>query len=121
VQIGQQVQPGTSVLSVVPVSSIHVDANFKEVQLDQVRIGQPVDLKSDLYGRSVQYHGVVVGLAGGTGSTFATIPAQNATGNWIKVVQRVPVRIALDPRELSQHPLRVGLSMQATIDIANNR
>jgi membrane fusion protein (multidrug efflux system) len=93
-----------------------VDANFKEVQLERVRIGQPVEVTSDLYGSSVTYHGVVAGLSGGTGSTFATIPAQNATGNWIKVVQRVPVRIRLDPAELAARPLQVGLSMRATID-----
>ncbi len=90
-------------------ASVHVDANFKEVQLARVRIGQPVEVTSDLYGHSVKYHGVVAGLSGGTGSTFATIPAQNATGNWIKVVQRVPVRIKLDPAELAARPLQVGL------------
>jgi len=116
VQIGQQVQAGVSLLAVVPLADVHVDANFKEVQLDHVRIGQPVELTSDLYGSSVSYHGVVVGLSGGTGSAFATIPAQNATGNWIKVVQRVPVRIAIDAQELATRPLQVGLSMNATID-----
>jgi membrane fusion protein (multidrug efflux system) len=93
-----------------------VDANFKEGQLERVRIGQPVEVTSDLYGGDVTYHGKVVGLAGGTGSTFAAIPAQNATGNWIKVVQRVPVRIEIDARELEARPLQVGLSMKATID-----
>ncbi|WP_444813001.1 HlyD family efflux transporter periplasmic adaptor subunit [Variovorax fucosicus] len=116
VQVGQQVQAGAALLSIVPLSQVHVDANFKEVQLDRVRIGQPVALRSDLYGHKVQYRGVVAGLAGGTGSTFATIPAQNATGNWIKVVQRVPVRVQLDPAELAARPLQVGLSMTATID-----
>jgi membrane fusion protein (multidrug efflux system) len=116
VQIGQQVQAGVSLLSVVPVSEVHVDANFKEVQLDRVKIGQPVKVTSDLYGRAVTYRGTVAGLSGGTGSAFATIPAQNATGNWIKVVQRVPVRIQLDPAELAARPLQVGLSMNATID-----
>ena len=116
VQIGQQIQSGATLLSVVPVSQVHVDANFKEGQLDKVRIGQPVVVKSDLYGTSVTYHGVVAGLAGGTGSAFATIPAQNATGNWIKVVQRVPVRVRLEPAELNARPLQVGLSMTATID-----
>ena len=116
VQVGQQVQAGLSLLSVVPLHQAHVDANFKEVQLDHVRIGQPVELTSDLYGSSVSYHGVVVGLSGGTGSAFATIPAQNATGNWIKVVQRVPVRIEIDAQELATRPLQVGLSMNATID-----
>src|SRR5262249_44766078 len=109
-------QAGVTLLSVVPVSQVHVDANFKEGQLDRVRIGQPVVVKSDLYGAAVTYHGVVTGLAGGTGSAFATIPAQNATGNWIKVVQRVPVRVRLDPSELNTRPLQVGLSMTATID-----
>jgi membrane fusion protein, multidrug efflux system len=121
VQVGQQIQPGVPVLQVVPVGALHVDANFKEVQLARVRIGQPVEVTSDLYGHSVKYHGVVSGLAGGTGSTFATIPAQNATGNWIKVVQRVPVRITLDPAELAARPLQVGLSMNATIDSRNNK
>ena len=121
VQIGQQVQAGSSLLSVVPLADVHVDANFKEVQLPKVRVGQPVDLTADLYGHRVHYRGTVAGLSGGTGSAFATIPAQNATGNWIKVVQRVPVRIALDPRDLAAHPLQVGLSMQATIDAREPR
>jgi len=116
VQVGQQVQAGAALLSVVPLHELHVDANFKEGQLERVRIGQPVKLTSDLYGSAVSYHGVVAGLAGGTGSAFATIPAQNATGNWIKVVQRVPVRIRLDADELAARPLQVGLSMSATID-----
>ncbi|WP_374500088.1 HlyD family efflux transporter periplasmic adaptor subunit [Zoogloea sp.] len=116
VQVGQQVQAGTALLSVVPLADVHVDANFKEGQLDRVRIGQPVKVTSDLYGSGVPYHGVVEGLAGGTGATFATIPAQNATGNWIKVVQRVPVRIRIDVAELQARPLQVGLSMTATID-----
>ncbi|MDR6407041.1 HlyD family secretion protein [Paraburkholderia terricola] len=116
VQVGQRVEPGASLLSVVPVDSLHVDANFKEVQLDKVRIGQPVELTSDLYGGKVVYHGKVAGLAGGAGSAFAMIPAQNATGNWIKVVQRLPVRVAIDPADLRAHPLGVGLSMEATVD-----
>jgi membrane fusion protein, multidrug efflux system len=116
VQVGQQVQAGSPLLWIVPTHEVHVDANFKEVQLEHVRIGQPVEVRSDLYGRSVAYHGKVAGLAGGTGSTFAAIPAQNATGNWIKVVQRVPVRIELDAAELAARPLQVGLSMTATID-----
>jgi membrane fusion protein (multidrug efflux system) len=116
VQVGQQIQAGSPVLAIVPVGEVHVDANFKEGQLARVRIGQPVEVTSDLYGGSVTYHGVVVGLSGGTGSTFAAIPAQNATGNWIKVVQRVPVRIQLDKAELTARPLQVGLSMEATID-----
>jgi membrane fusion protein (multidrug efflux system) len=116
VQVGQQVQAGSPLLWIVPTHEVHVDANFKEVQLERVRIGQPVEVRSDLYGRSVSYRGRVAGLSGGTGSTFATIPAQNATGNWIKVVQRVPVRIELDAAELAARPLQVGLSMTATID-----
>jgi membrane fusion protein (multidrug efflux system) len=119
VQVGQQVQTGAALLSVVPIGTVHVDANFKEVQLDKVRVGQPVALTSDLYGSDIEYHGTVVGLSGGTGAAFATIPAQNATGNWIKVVQRVPVRIEIDPRELQARPLQVGLSMTATIDTAS--
>ncbi|MEQ6289392.1 HlyD family secretion protein [Vogesella sp. GCM10023246] len=118
VQLGQRVQAGSSLLSLVPLHTVHVDANFKEVQLREVRIGQPVELKADLYGSKVLYHGKVAGLSGGSGAAFATIPAQNATGNWIKVVQRLPVRIALDPAELQAHPLQVGLSMTATIDTA---
>jgi membrane fusion protein (multidrug efflux system) len=120
VQVGQQVQAGAALLSVVPLSQVHVDANFKEGQLDKVRIGQPVEVHSDLYGKKVKYRGVVSGLSGGTGSTFATIPAQNATGNWIKVVQRVPVRIQLDAGELAARPLQVGLSMTATVDTRSN-
>jgi membrane fusion protein (multidrug efflux system) len=118
VQIGQRVQPGAALMSVVPVQQAYVDANFKEGQLTKVRVGQAVELESDLYGGKVKFHGKVVGLAGGTGSAFAVIPSQNATGNWIKVVQRVPVRVALDPAELKAHPLRVGLSMKAKIDVA---
>ncbi|HTU10788.1 MAG TPA: HlyD family efflux transporter periplasmic adaptor subunit [Allosphingosinicella sp.] len=116
VQIGQRVQPGSALMRVVPVQEAYVDANFKEGELTEVRVGQPVELHADLYGEEVVFHGRVVGLAGGTGSAFALIPAQNATGNWIKVVQRVPVRIRLDPAELRRHPLRVGLSMTAIID-----
>lgn len=116
VQVGQRVQSGFALLSVVPVQEMHVDANFKEVQLDRVKIGQPVELKSDRYGGDVIYHGVVEGISGGTGAAFATIPAQNATGNWIKVVQRLPVRVRLNAEELASRPLQVGLSMIATID-----
>jgi membrane fusion protein (multidrug efflux system) len=118
VQVGQRVQAGTPILSVVPVHLMHVNANFKEVQLPRVRIGQRVELVSDFYGDTVIFNGVVEGLAGGTGSAFAVIPAQNATGNWIKVVQRVPVRIKLDPEELKRHPLTVGLSMTARINVS---
>jgi len=121
VAVGQRVQAGVPVMVVVPVEGIYVDANLKEVQLGRVRPGQPVRLTSDLYGSGVVYHGHVAGFAGGTGSAFAAIPAQNATGNWIKVVQRLPVRIRLDPAELRAHPLRVGLSMHATIDLSGER
>ncbi|WP_288396599.1 HlyD family efflux transporter periplasmic adaptor subunit [uncultured Acinetobacter sp.] len=118
IQVGQRVAPGTVLMKVVPVSQLYVDANFKESQLTKVRVGQAATLTSDLYGDDVVYHGKVIGFSGGTGSAFALIPAQNATGNWIKVVQRLPVRIELDPNELKQHPLRVGLSMEATIDLS---
>jgi membrane fusion protein (multidrug efflux system) len=118
VQVGQRIAAGNSVMTIVPVGSVYVDANFKEGQLARVRPGQPAELSSDLYGSKTVFHGRVIGFAGGTGSAFALIPAQNATGNWIKVVQRLPVRIALDPRELAAHPLRVGLSMEASIDVS---
>jgi membrane fusion protein (multidrug efflux system) len=117
-QVGQRVAAGAATMTIVPVNSAYVDANFKEGQLARVRPGQKVELKSDLYGGDVVYHGRVVGFSGGTGSAFALIPAQNATGNWIKVVQRLPVRIQLDPTELAKHPLRVGLSMEAEIDVS---
>jgi len=117
VQLGQRVDPGTPLLSVVPVQNIHVNANFKEGQLKEVRPGQMVELVCDLYGNDVVFHGVVEGFDGGTGAAFALIPAQNATGNWIKVVQRLPVRVRLDPTELYAHPLRVGLSMTAKVDL----
>jgi membrane fusion protein (multidrug efflux system) len=118
VQVGQRVQAGATLMTIVPISHAYVDANFKEVQLAKVRPGQPVILTSDLYGDHVKYHGKVIGFSGGTGSAFAVVPAQNATGNWIKVVQRLPVRIALDPAELATHPLRVGLSMNADINVS---
>lgn len=118
VQVGQRVAAGSPIMVIAPVASAYVDANFKENQLRDVTVGQPVTLHSDLYGGSVTYHGRVAGFSGGTGSAFSLIPAQNASGNWIKVVQRVPVRITLDPRELAQHPLRVGMSMDASIDIS---
>jgi membrane fusion protein, multidrug efflux system len=120
VQLGERVQPSTPLLSVVPVTEMYVDANFKEVQLKMVRPGQKVELESDLYGHKVAFHGVVEGFNGGTGAAFALIPAQNATGNWIKVVQRLPVRIRLNPDELAAHPLRVGLSMDAKVDLRSN-
>lgn len=118
IQVGQRVAPGTSMMMIVPLNDLYVDANFKESQLKKVRPGQEVTLTSDLYGDDVEYHGKVMGFSGGTGSAFALIPAQNATGNWIKVVQRLPVRIALDPKELAEHPLRVGLSMEAKVDLS---
>lgn len=116
VQVGQRVAAGDVLLSVVPVQELHVNANFKEGQLERVRAGQRAKLYADLYGSSVTYNGIVEGFSGGTGSAFAIIPAQNATGNWIKVVQRLPVRIRLDPEELKANPLSVGLSMTATVD-----
>ena len=118
VQVGQRVAAGNPVMTIVPVGTVYVEANFKEGQLARVRSGQPATLVSDLYGSKTVFHGRVLGFAGGTGSAFALIPAQNATGNWIKVVQRLPVRIALDPRELAGHPLRVGLSMEASINVS---
>ena len=118
VQVGQRVAAGNPVMTIVPVGTVYVEANFKEGQLARVRSGQPATLVSDLYGGKTVFHGRVLGFAGGTGSAFALIPAQNATGNWIKVVQRLPVRIALDPRELAGHPLRVGLSMEASINVS---
>ncbi|WP_375196743.1 EmrA/EmrK family multidrug efflux transporter periplasmic adaptor subunit [Sphingobium sp.] len=118
VQVGQRVAQGTPIMSIVPLAQVYVDANFKERQLGRVKVGMPATLTSDLYGGDVVYHGKVVGFSGGTGSSMALIPAQNATGNWIKVVQRLPVRIALDPKELAAHPLRVGLSMEAEIDLS---
>jgi membrane fusion protein (multidrug efflux system) len=119
VQVGQRVQPGAPLMVIVPIQSAYVDANFKEVQLAEVRPGQKAELVSDLYGEDVVFHGTVMGFSGGTGAAFALVPAQNATGNWIKVVQRLPVRIALEPKELQQHPLRVGLSMTADIAVSD--
>ena len=118
VQLGQRVQAGAPLMSVVPLGKVWVEANFKESQLQNLRLGQPVTLDADLYGKHVEYHGRVEGLGAGTGSAFALLPAQNATGNWIKVVQRVPVRVTLDPKELADHPLRVGLSMNAKVDVS---
>ncbi|MDR2851946.1 MAG: efflux RND transporter periplasmic adaptor subunit [Burkholderiaceae bacterium] len=117
VQLGQRVAAGTPMMSVVALGDVWVDANFKEVQLRNIRIGQPVTLSADLYGGKVQYTGRVLGLGVGTGAAFSLLPAQNATGNWIKVVQRVPVRIAIDAEQLKAHPLRVGLSMEAEVDV----
>ena len=120
VEVGQMVEPGTVAMQIVPTGQVYVDANFKEVQLSRVRVGQPVILTSDLYGGGVKFHGKVKGLSGGTGAAFSLIPAQNASGNWIKIVQRLPVRITLDPADVAAHPLRVGLSMRATIDVADH-
>ena len=121
VQVGQRVSPGTPLMAIVPLNSVWVDANFKEVQLTHMRIGQPVELTADVYGSGVVFHGKVVGFSAGTGSAFSLLPAQNATGNWIKVVQRLPVRIGLDPQELEMHPLRIGLSMAVDVAIKNDR
>jgi membrane fusion protein (multidrug efflux system) len=118
VQLGQRIAAGTPLLSIVPLNQVWVDANFKEVQLRKLRIGQPVTLTADLYGKRVEYKGTVAGLGVGTGAAFSLLPAQNATGNWIKVVQRVPVRVALDAKQLQSNPLRVGLSMDATVDVS---
>lgn len=117
VQVGQRVAQGTPVMTIVPLSQVYIDANFKEKQLRKVRVGMPATVTTDLYGSGVVFHGRVAGFSGGTGSAFSLIPAQNATGNWIKVVQRVPVRIELDPKELAAHPLRVGLSSDVEIDL----
>jgi membrane fusion protein (multidrug efflux system) len=116
VQVGQRVAPGTPLMAIVPLDGVWVDANFKEGQLKHMRIGQPVTLTADVYGSSVKYHGHVVGFSAGTGAAFAVLPAQNATGNWIKVVQRLPARIQLDQNELNAHPLRIGLSMQVDVE-----
>ena len=119
VQLGQRVSSGTPLMTVVPLDQLWVDANFKENQLRKVRIGQPVTMTADVYGNKVVYDGKVVGLGMSTGAASALLPAQNATGNWIKVVQRVPVRVSLDPKQLREHPLRVGLSMVAKVDVAD--
>jgi membrane fusion protein (multidrug efflux system) len=119
VQLGQRVAAGAPLMSIIALNQLWVDANFKESQLRNIRIGQPVTLTADIYGKRVEYKGTVAGLGAGTGAAFALLPAQNATGNWIKVVQRVPVRVALDPKQLEQSPLRVGLSMEATVDVSD--
>jgi membrane fusion protein (multidrug efflux system) len=119
VQIGQRVAAGTPLMTVVALDKLWVDANFKESQLKHLRLGQPATLTADVYGQKQHFHGRVSGLGAGTGAAFALLPAQNATGNWIKVVQRVPVRITLDPVELAAHPLRVGLSMEVEVDVAD--
>jgi len=117
VQLGQRVQPGTALMAVIPLDQLWIDANFKETQLRDMRIGQPVDIEADLYGSDVKYSGTVDSLGAGTGSAFALLPAQNATGNWIKIVQRVPVRIHINAEELTKHPLRVGLSTQVNVNL----
>lgn len=116
VQLGQRVNPGAPLMAVIPLDKVWVDANFKEPQLADIRIGQPATLTADVYGSKVEYHGRVAGIGAGTGGAFALLPAQNASGNWIKIVQRVPVRIELDAKELAAHPLQIGLSMQVDID-----
>ena len=116
VQIGTRIQPGTPLMTIIPLGDLWVDANFKESQLRHIRIGQPVTVESDVYGGEAEFHGHVIGLAPGTGAAFALLPPQNASGNWIKVVQRVPVRISLDPKELEKHPLRIGLSTSVKVD-----
>jgi membrane fusion protein (multidrug efflux system) len=121
VQLGQRIQAGSPLMSIVPLNQVWVDANFKEVQLRQIRLGQPVTLTADVYGKHVEYKGHVEGLGVGTGAAFSLLPAQNATGNWIKVVQRVPVRISLDQQQLREHPLRVGLSMEAVVDVRDQQ
>ncbi|KZN19196.1 MULTISPECIES: efflux RND transporter periplasmic adaptor subunit [Pseudomonas] len=117
VQLGQRVQPGTALMAVIPLDQLWIDANFKETQLRDMRIGQPVDIEADLYGSDVKYSGTIDSLGAGTGSAFALLPAQNATGNWIKIVQRVPVRIHINAEELARHPLRVGLSTQVDVNL----
>jgi len=117
VQLGQQVNPGTEMLAIVPLNSVWIDANFKETQLAKLRIGQPVEVEADIYGSHFIYHGKVLGLTAGTGAALAVLPPENATGNWIKIVQRLPVRIGLDPRELRDHPLFLGLSTNINVDV----
>ncbi|VVP65839.1 Multidrug export protein EmrA [Pseudomonas fluorescens] len=117
VQLGQRVQPGTALMAVIPLDQLWIDANFKETQLRDMRIGQPVEIEADLYGSDVTYSGTIDSLGAGTGSAFALLPAQNATGNWIKIVQRVPVRIHVNAEELAKHPLRVGLSTVVDVDL----
>lgn len=121
VQVGSRIAPGTPLLTIVPLNDLWVDANFKESELRDIRVGQPATIEADMYGSDIKFHGKVVGLSAGTGSAFSLLPAQNATGNWIKVVQRLPVRISLDPKELAAHPLRVGLSATVDIDISNKQ
>jgi len=118
VQVGQRVQPGAALMAVVPLHAVWIDANFKETQLTHMRIGQPVEVTSDVYGHAVKYSGKVLELGVGTGGAFALLPAQNATGNWIKIVQRIPVRVVFtNPQQLDQHPLRIGMSLNAEVDL----
>ncbi len=119
VELGEQVSPSTEMLALVPVNSMWIDANFKENQLGDLRIGQPVQVSVDMYGSQVQYHGKVLGLTAGTGSALAVLPTQNASGNWIKIVQRLPVRIGLQPAELARHPLFLGLSANVDVGVRN--
>lgn len=119
VQLGQRINPGAPLMTIIPLDKLWVEANFKETQVQDIKPGQKATIVSDLYGSKVTYHGTVIGITAGTGSAFALLPAQNASGNWIKVIQRIPVRIALDPKELQDHPLRVGLSMQVEIDLSS--
>jgi len=116
VQVGNHVTPGTPLMAIVPLDQLWVDANFKESELQNIRVGQAVTIEADMYGGKVTYHGKVLGLSAGTGSAFSLLPAQNATGNWVKVMQRVPVRVSIDAKELAQHPLRIGLSTVVTVD-----
>ena len=120
VQIGQRIQTGAPLMAVIPLNQVWVDANFKESQLRRMRIGQSVELYADIYGSKVEYSGHVVGLGAGTGAAFSLLPAQNATGNWIKIVQRIPVRVELDKEQLKAHPLRVGLSIDAKVDVTDS-
>jgi membrane fusion protein (multidrug efflux system) len=117
VQLGQRVQPGTATMAVIPLDQLWIDANFKETQLGKMRIGQPVEISADLYGSDVKYSGTIDSLGAGTGSAFALLPAQNATGNWIKIVQRVPVRVHINAEQLARHPLRIGLSTTVDVDL----
>jgi len=121
VQVGQRVSPGNPLMAIVPLTAVWVDANFKEVQLTHMRVGQPVELTADVYGSGVVFHGKVIGFSAGTGAAFSVLPAQNATGNWIKVVQRLPVRIGLEPQELEKHPLRIGLSMNVDVTVKDDQ
>ncbi|TPG42533.1 HlyD family efflux transporter periplasmic adaptor subunit [Sphingomonas koreensis] len=119
VQIGQQIAAGTPLMAVVPLGRVWIDANFRETQLADLRIGQPATITTDTYGGKVTFHGHVIGLGAGSGNSFALLPPQNASGNWIKIVQRLPVRIALDPNELAKYPLRIGLSVDVDVDTSN--